>query len=102
MAAAHPEAWHRKSVMSAFGRAAAALPGGHLALGGGGLARLLIRLVLWRGLWRLILLLWGIRTFGPVILVLVVVAAVTLIVLARRRRRGGSTGTGTGTGPRDW
>jgi hypothetical protein len=89
--------------MSALGRAAAALPGGHLAFGGGGLARWLIRLVLWRGLWRLIFFLWGIRTFGPVILIVVVVL-VGLLVLRRLRRRGrgGSTGSGTGTGPRDW
>jgi cobalamin synthase len=90
--------------MSAFGRAAAALPGGHQALGGGGLAGWLIRLVLWRGLWRLILLLWGIRTFGPFLLILVVVALVSVVVLRRRRRRrrGGSTGTGSSDGPRDW
>jgi hypothetical protein len=95
--------------MSVHGRAAPVLPpGGHEALGGGGLAHRLVRLVIWHELWRLARVTWRIPTFGPVIVVLVVLAVIGLAVLGRRsarrhrRNQGGSLGTGSGPGPRDW
>jgi UPF0716 family protein affecting phage T7 exclusion len=82
---------------------------GHQALGGGGIAHLLVRLVIWHEIWRFIRLVWRISTFGPIIVALVIVAVVGLAVLRRtgvrwwpRANREGSAGPGTGTGPRDW
>jgi hypothetical protein len=63
---------------------------GSLGLGGGGgLAHLLIRLLIWRGIWRLGLLLWRVRTFGPVIVLLIVLALVVLVILRARHGRAG-------------
>jgi hypothetical protein len=83
---------------------------GHQALGGGGgIAHLLVRLVIWHELWRFIRIVWRIPTFGPIIVAVVIVAVIGLAVLRRTgvrwwpgRSRGGSRGYGTGTGPRDW
>jgi hypothetical protein len=84
-------------------------PGGHLALGGGGLASLIVHLIIWHELFRLVRFLWHIHTFGPYIVVVLAVALVGLAVWRRSRgplrwgrRRGGSAGWGSGTGPRDW
>lgn len=64
---------------------------GSLGLGGGGgLAHLLIRLLIWREIWRLGLLLWRVPTFGPVIILLIVLALVALAILRARRGRGRS------------
>jgi hypothetical protein len=110
--------------MPAYGHAAAArLPVVHQALGGGGgLAHLLVRLVIWHELWRIGRALWRIPTFGPIIVILIVLAVIGLAVLRqsgfRWSRRGGGPGgtgsgstgpgsagtgsTGSGPGPRDW
>jgi H+/Cl- antiporter ClcA len=87
-------------------------PGGYLALGGlalggGGLAHLIIRLFIWHEIWRLIRYLWLIPTFGPFIVVLLVLSLVGFAIWRRNgrswgRRRRGSAGYGSGTGPRDW
>jgi hypothetical protein len=86
------------------------LPGHRLALGGGGLAHLIIRLFIWHEIWRLFRYLWRIPTFGPFIVAGLVLVIVGLMVWRRfhgpvlggRRRGGGSVGDGTGVGPRDW
>jgi hypothetical protein len=103
----------------AAGHAAA---GGHAGLGsvaiggGGGLAHLIIRLIIWRLIWRVGFMLWRIHPFGPYIVLLIVVALVTLAVLRSRRgswpgprfpgRRGSNGPFGDRTddqaGPRDW
>jgi hypothetical protein len=76
---------------TAGGHAAA---GGHAGLGGvalgggGGLAHLIIRLIIWRLIWRAGFALWRIHLFGPYIVLLIVVALVTLAVLRSRRGRG--------------
>ena len=95
--------------MPAYGHAAAArLPVVHQALGGGGgLAHLLVRLVIWHELWRIGRALWRIPTFGPIIVILIAVALVGLVVLRqsgfRWSRRGQrSQRGGHGSGPRDW
>jgi hypothetical protein len=92
---------------------------GSVALGGGGggLAHVIIRLIIWRLIWRVGFLLWRIHPFGPYIVLLIVVALVTLAVLRSRQGRGwpgprfpgrrGSNGpfgdrTGDQAGPRDW
>jgi hypothetical protein len=54
--------------------------------GGGGLVHLLVRLFIWREIWRLAIFLWRIPTFGPVIVLLI---AAALVVLAIFRARGG-------------
>ncbi len=83
------------------------LPGHHLALGGGGLAHWVIRLIIWHEIWRLFRYLWRIPTFGPYIVIGLVLIIVGLLVWrqargpARRGRRRDS-GTGYGGGPRDW
>jgi hypothetical protein len=94
--------------MLAFSRSAAIRLPGHLALGGGGLAHWLVRLIIWHELWRLGHLLWRIPTFGPIIAVLIVVILIGLVLLRQRggpgwwRRRGRRQDTSHGTGPRDW
>jgi hypothetical protein len=92
---------------------------GSVALGGagGGLAHLIIRLIVWRLIWRVGFMLWRIHLFGPYIVLLIVVALLTLAVLRSRRGRGwpgphfpgrrGSNGpfgdrTDDQAGPRDW
>ncbi|MGP7996668.1 MAG: hypothetical protein ACLPKI_04940 [Streptosporangiaceae bacterium] len=78
---------------------------GHAALGVGGVVHFIFRLFVWRLLWRWSVLLWHIKTFGPVILLLIVLlVALALILRARRRadtrpRRGPGD---DGPGPRDW
>jgi hypothetical protein len=68
--------------------------GGHAALGGvglgggGGLVHLLVRLVIWRELWRLARYLWRIPTFGPVIVLVIAAALVALAIFRARRGRG--------------
>jgi len=87
------------------------LPGHHLALGGGGLAHWIVRLIIWHEIWRLFRYLWRIPTFGPFIVIGLVLVVVGLLVWRQARgtaqwgrRRGGGAGYGTGTGggPRDW
>lgn len=81
---------------------------GHAALGVGGLAHFIWRLFIWRLFWRWSLLIWHIKTFGPIILLLIVLAvAMWLVLRARRRadrRRPGSPDSGGvgDPGPRDW
>jgi hypothetical protein len=81
---------------------------GHAALGVGGLAHFIFRLFIWRLFWRWSLLIWHIKTFGPIILLLIVLAvAMWLILRARRRqdtgRRPDSDNGGLGgSGPRDF
>lgn len=81
---------------------------GHAALGVGGLVHFIWRLFIWRLLWRWSLLIWHIKTFGPVILLLIVLAvAMWLILRARRRADAGrrpdsDNGNLGGSGPRDW
>jgi uncharacterized membrane protein YgcG len=90
---------------------AARLPG--LALGGGGLASLLIHLFIWHELFRLVRYLWRIPTYGPFIVILLALLLVGAAIWRRSRgpirwggRRGGSSGYGRGGGssggPRDW
>ncbi len=96
---------------------AARLPGAHhVALGGGGIASLIVHLFIWHEIFRLIRFLWRIPTFGPFVVVLLGLAFVGLIVWRQARgpirwrggpirrggRRGGSGGYGTGSSPRDW
>ena len=80
-----------------------------LALGGGGLAHLIVRLFIWHEIGRLIRYLWRIPTFGPFIVIGLVLVLIGLLIwrrvrgpIWRGRRRGGLTGYGTGRGPRDW
>jgi hypothetical protein len=95
--------------MPVHGRAAAVwLPVVHQALGGGGgLAHVLVRLVIWHELWRIGRDLWRIPTFGPIIVILIVLTLLGLAVLRQSgfrwsRRGGGGPGrNGTGPGPRD-
>jgi hypothetical protein len=84
------------------------LAGTHLALGGGGIGSLIIHLIIWHALWRLILHVWRIHTYGPILVIAILVVLVGASIWRRqrgaflRRRRGGSGGYGSGTGPRDW
>jgi hypothetical protein len=97
-------------MMGVHGGAAVLRLAGHQAIGGGGgLAHLLVRLVIWHELWRFIRFVWRIPTFGPIIVAVVVLAAIGLVVLRRTgvrwfpgRNRGGTGGYGSGAGPRDW
>jgi hypothetical protein len=101
-------------VFSSRGHVAAAQPGFHLGLGGGGLAHLILRLFIWHEIFRLFRYLWRIPTFGPFIVVALGIILIGLLVwrnahgpvrLGRRRRggpTGGPTGPGGGPGPRDW
>jgi hypothetical protein len=105
-----------------------ATAGGHAGLGGvalgggGGLAHLIVRLIVWRLIWRVGFMLWRIHLFGPYIVLLIVAVLVTLVILRSRRGRGwagprlpgprfpgrrGSNGpfgdrTDDQAGPRDW
>jgi len=88
---------------------AAPLPCHHLALGGGGLAHLIVRLFIWHEIGRLIRYLWRIPTFGPYIVIGLAIVVVGLLIWRQARRstwrgrgRGGSARRGTGAGPRDW
>ena len=85
------------------------LPGHHLALGGGGLVHLIVRLFIWHEIGRLFRYLWHIPTFGPFIVVALGCVLVGLAVWRHyhgrmwgSRRRSGSAGYGSGSGPRDW
>jgi hypothetical protein len=86
------------------------LPTHHSALGGGGLAHLIVRLFVWHEIFRLFRYLWRIPTFGPYIVVVLGLVLVGLIVWRRSRgstrwrrgRGGGPTGNGGSSGPRDW
>jgi len=93
-----------------LGGYSARLIGGHSALvGGGGLAHWLIRLFIWHAIWRVLLALWRVPTFGPVIVIVLGLVLVALAILSsrgglrwpRRRQRGSDWGS-TGSGPRDW
>ena len=85
-----------------------------VALGGGGLGGLLVKLLIWHELFRLFRVLWHIHTFGPIIVIALVAALIALSVWrpwrragpwrGRWRRPGDGWGAGTssGPGPRDW
>ena len=83
---------------------------GHAAFGVGsvvGVAHFILRLFIWRWLWRFSMLIWHIKTFGPVILLLVVLVIGLWLILRARRRQGRREGTlddrdPDGSGPRDW
>ncbi len=90
---------------------AARLPGARLALGGGGLLHWIIRLIIWRELFRLFRYLWRIPTFGPYLCVLLGLVIIGLLVWQQRWRAsrqrgrpgdGGTDGHQPGSGPRDW
>jgi hypothetical protein len=66
----------------------AGLGGVALGGGGGGLAHLIIRLIVWRLIWRVGFMLWRIHLFGPYIVLLIVAVLVALAVLRSRRGRG--------------
>jgi hypothetical protein len=102
-----------KGVLYAYGPVAAARwAGAHLALGGSGLAGLIIRFFIWHEIWRLVRFLWRIPTYGPFLVILLALILVGLLVWRQQRgqlrfrRRGrngsGSAGYGSGSGPRDW
>lgn len=84
--------------------------------GGGGLAHLILRLFIWRAIWRLGRLVWRVPTVGHWLVLLIVLALVALVILRARRGRGwpGPRWPGRGRrdplgdpardqeGPRDW
>jgi hypothetical protein len=83
------------------------LAGAHLALGGGGLGGFILHLIIWHEIWRLILHVWRIHTYGPIIVILILVVLVAASIWRRQRgpftrRRQGGGSAGTGAGPRDW
>jgi len=87
----------------------ARLPGVRLALGGGGLLHFIIRLIIWREIFRLFRYLWRIPTFGPYLCVLLGLVIIGLVIWqqrwrANRNQRGqpGSNGHQSSSGPRDW
>jgi hypothetical protein len=93
--------------MDSYGSAAAArLAASHLAFGGGGIGGLIIHLIIWHLIWRLLMIVWHIHTFGPIIFFALIAAFIGYRIWRQqrgpRRRRGGYAGTGTGSGPRDW
>ncbi|HEY2080947.1 MAG TPA: hypothetical protein VGH53_31840 [Streptosporangiaceae bacterium] len=95
--------------MNMYGSAAAAkLAASHLALGGVGIGGLIIHLFIWHMIFRLMLFVWHIHTFGPFIFFAIIAAFIGYGVWRRqigprrRARRGGLSGYGTGSGPRDW
>jgi hypothetical protein len=93
--------------MNTYGSAAAAkLAASHLALGGAGIGGLIIHLFIWHMVFRLMLFVWHIHTFGPFIFFALIAAFIGYGVWRRqrgpRRGRGGLAGHGTGSGPRDW
>lgn len=83
-----------------------------VAIGGGGIASLIVHLFIWHEIWRLVRFLWHIHTFGPFIVVALGLLLVAGTIWRRShgswgglrwgRRRAGSTGYGSGSGPRDW
>jgi hypothetical protein len=81
------------------------------ALGGGGLAHLILRLLIWRMIWRLGLLIWHIPAVGPGVFLLIVAALIGVAIIrsrrgrawaGRRRARYRSDGIRPEPGPRDW
>jgi hypothetical protein len=107
--------WQAGFVQNSRGRAIALRSGAVVALGGGGLAHLIVRLIIWHELFRLFRYLWRIPTYGPFIVIVLGLIVVGLLVWRSSRRgqrslrwpRRGSgssagSGTGTGSGPRDW
>jgi hypothetical protein len=95
--------------MHTYGSALSAkLAASHLALGGAGIGGFIIHLIIWHLVWRLMLDVWHIHTFGPFIFFAIIAALIGHGIWrrqrgpARRRRRGGLAGYGTGGGPRDW
>jgi hypothetical protein len=102
-------------VLTNHGLTLAARPPGahHLALGGGGIASLLVHLFIWHEIFRLVRFLWRIPTFGPFVVVLLGLLFIGLIVWRQSRgpigAGGGSSrwgrrrsGGDSGSGPRDW
>ena len=87
--------------------AVAAVPAAALG-GAGGLAHLILRLFLWRAIWRLGLRLWHVPTIGPGLVVLIVAVLAGLAVYRSSRgswRPGARYRGGTRPGrrsPRDW
>jgi hypothetical protein len=74
----------------------------------GGLIHFIVRLFIWRLFWRSGMLIWHIRTFGPVILVLILAALVAWAIHRWRRRnqprppgRSSDDNGSAGAGPRD-
>jgi hypothetical protein len=65
---------------------------GHAALGGGGLAHFILRLIIWRMIWRFVMLIWHIRVFGPGLLLLALFALVVWAILRSRRWRSDTGG----------
>ena len=83
----------------------AAAPAGHAALaapvalggGGGGLAHLILRLFIWRMVWRLGLLIWHIPAVGPGVFLLIVAVLIGVAIIRSRRGRPGPGGAGRAT-----
>jgi hypothetical protein len=85
-----------------------------VAIGGGGIASLIVHLFIWHEIFRLVRFLWHIHTFGPFIVVALGLLLVGATIWRRShgrprwgglrwgRRRSGSGGYGSGSGPRDW
>ncbi len=93
---------------AAVGHAAVAAP---IALGGGGLAHLILRLVIWRMIWRVGLLIWHIPAVGPGVFLFIVAVLIGVAIFRSRRGRGwtgrrragySSDGIRPEPGPRDW
>jgi hypothetical protein len=93
---------------AAAGHAALASPA---ALGGGGLAHVILRLLIWRMIWRFGLLIWHIPAVGPGVFLVIVAGLAGLAIFRSRRGRGWAGGRRTRytsdgirpePGPRDW